>query len=138
MDCGFRYTSTNFYHKLVCLLHDPRVTALGEVGLDFEGSSSRERGLQVSTLQWVFQHVKEEIPLVLHLRGTRIDPLSEEVGAECLFIYCMLREPFGHNLKGGGDFNVINGGQIYIRATLLVRGSKVFPYYGAHSDMGSS
>lgn len=84
--CGPRYTSTNFYHKLGCLLHDPRVTAFGEVGLDFEGASSRERGLQLSTLRWAFQHVKEEIPLVLHLRGTRIDPLSEEVGAECRHI----------------------------------------------------
>lgn len=40
----------------------------------------------MSTLRWAFQHVKEEIPLVLHLRGTRIDPLSGEVGAECRHI----------------------------------------------------
>lgn len=52
----------------------------------------------MSTLRWAFQHVKEEIPLVLHLRGTRIDPLSEEVGAECRHI---LRDVGVHCFTGG-------------------------------------
>lgn len=54
------------------------VSAFGEVGL--ERASDRDRALQESTLRWVLGHAKEDVPLVLHLRGTKEDPTLQEAG----------------------------------------------------------
>jgi TatD DNase family protein len=72
-----------YHHRLGELLKGPRVGALGEVGLDFELATNRERGMQLSTFRWALQHAHEDVPLVLHLRGSREDTLGDLVGKQC-------------------------------------------------------
>lgn len=56
------------------------MSALGEVGLDFEWVSGRDGALQESTLRWVLGHAREDVPLVLQLRGTKGDRTLQEMG----------------------------------------------------------
>lgn len=69
-----------YYDCLGKLLKGPRVSALGEVGIDFERASGRDRALQESTLRWILGHAREDVPLVLHLRGAKGTLLYERWG----------------------------------------------------------
>lgn len=59
------------------------MNALGEVELDFERASGRDRALQESTLRWVLGHAREDVPFVLHLRSAKGDPTLREVRGKC-------------------------------------------------------
>jgi TatD DNase family protein len=71
--------------QLVALLNNPRVGALGEVGLDYsDPSTNREQ--QKTVLRKVLGHCKPDHVLVLHIRGTDEDRLSAIASRECLEI----------------------------------------------------
>lgn len=98
----------DFYHNCLGeLLKGPRVSAFGEMGLDFEQASCRERALQESTLRWVLRNAMEDVPLVLHLRGARGDPASQKVGGKYREIFRQvgishLQKTQLHCFSGGG------------------------------------
>jgi len=59
------------------LSHDPRVVAIGEVGLDFEEAGAPPRHLQVSRLHALFElAVARDLPVSIHNRGAATEILE--------------------------------------------------------------
>ena len=78
--------------KLKLLLDNPRVNAMGEVGLDYSvDRPSRE--VQQKVLTDILTFSRPQKVLVLHIRGSAEDPFSTEPSKDCLAIVQKMCQP---------------------------------------------
>ncbi|XP_052077949.1 putative deoxyribonuclease TATDN2 [Mytilus californianus] len=70
-------------HRFHQLVTHPSVSALGEVGVDFT-VEERLQARQISTLRWALQSCRFNQPVVLHIRGDRLDRVHARAHREVL------------------------------------------------------
>ncbi|XP_076095655.1 uncharacterized protein LOC143066728 [Mytilus galloprovincialis] len=70
-------------HRFHQLVSHPSVSALGEVGVDFT-VEEKLHARQISTLRWALQSCRFDQPVVLHIRGGRLDRVHARAHREVL------------------------------------------------------